>query len=75
MNAISPRLTVVRTAKGKLRLDCDGQKVLGVSHIDVVDHAHGGKAEVIITVLGSFITFETETQNDKDDPDVGEISG
>lgn len=64
MNAVQPRLSVVRTVTGKLRLDCDGEKVPGVSHIDVVDHAHGGKAEVIITVLGPWITFETETRDD-----------
>lgn len=61
MNAITPRMSVVRTVKGKLRLDCDGAPVPGVANIDVVDAAGGGRAEVIVTFLGNFITFETET--------------
>lgn len=63
MTIQSPRMAVVRTTKGKLRFDYDGVPVLGVANIDVVDAASGGRAEVIVTFLASFITFETEPPN------------
>lgn len=53
-------MAVVRTLKGKLRLDFNGEPVPGVASIDVVDAAGGGRAEIIVTFLGNFIEFETE---------------
>lgn len=57
---VHPRLSVVRTALGKLRLDIDGEPVAGVASIDVVDTAGEKRAEIIVTFLGPFINFETE---------------
>jgi hypothetical protein len=56
-----PRIAVVRTVKGKLRLDFDGVPVDGIVNIDCVDDAGGGRAEVIVTFLANFVHFETET--------------
>lgn len=57
---IQPRLSLVRTLKGKFRLDYDGEPIAGITNIDLFDGAGEPRAQMIVTIQSTSVNFVTE---------------